>query len=77
MPAAKLAPKSRAKALAATTLETEVNAIFDLLKQGEDMHWKIGVHYNIIVDRGLAQSKGCATAQDTSRRTSSCWRSRR
>lgn len=44
------------------TLEGEKQAIETLLTAGEDDHWQIGVHYNNVVDQGLAQKAGDATA---------------
>ena len=53
------ATKSKARGL---TLEGEKQAIETLLTAGEDDHWQIGVHYNNVVDHGLAQKAGYATA---------------
>jgi hypothetical protein len=53
-----------AAAPAVTTAAQEKDRILELLSQGEDLHWQIGVHYNTIVDRGLAQAAGYKTAQE-------------
>ena len=51
-----------AKVARGLTLEGEKQAIETLLTAGEDDHWQIGVHYNNVVDHGLAQKAGYKTA---------------
>lgn len=64
--AAKPAPRNVVKrsAAPALTLDGERNALLDLLTQGEDNHWQMGVHYNNIVDQNLATGAGYPTAAD-------------
>ncbi len=54
-------PKPKA---VSSELEKECQAILDLLSQEEDEHWKIGTHYNAIVDGRLAQAEGFKSAKE-------------
>lgn len=53
---------TKSNATRGPTLEGEKQAIETLMTAGEDNHWQIGVHYNNVVDKGLAQKAGYATA---------------
>ncbi len=58
------APSAPKDVVHSPALEAEGAAILQLLTQGEDAHWQIGVHYNNIVDGGLAEKAGYKHARD-------------
>src|SRR5262249_49357498 len=61
---AKRAAKRISKGTLSAELQGERTAILDLLANEEDDHWKIGAHYNRIVDGRLAQADGFKDARE-------------
>ena len=55
---------ARTDPAAEVALEKQKNAILDLFREGQAAQWSIGEHYNLIVDKKLAEKAGYKRARD-------------